>query len=125
MADPAAAVRGLIEDIERVAAAADGAARSLRAAEREASDRAAASARSLEEAGREAADRAVASARSLEEAGREARENRGRAERAERALAILQEERKLIRGTLRRVTGNGGASPNAEPGAAGAGRADP
>lgn len=81
MSDPAASVKGLLADIDRVAAAFD--------ASRVRSER------RLREAGREL------------EAVREAEQGaRTRAERAEQATAILREEREVIRSALRDVAGD-------------------
>lgn len=70
MADPAAAVRGLAADVERVAAGFD----EVR--------------------------------QDLVRAREEAKANRDRADRAEKALAILKEEREVIRDALRTVGGH-------------------
>ena len=82
MSGPAAAVRGLLGDIERVAAAADSTLRELDARGKAASER---------------------RSRALAKAAKEARESASRAERAEEALKILQQERTVTRTALEKV----------------------
>ena len=86
MSDRAAAVRGLLGDIERAESTLE-AVRGRIA---------------------EAADARVHAAEREREALREAeRQARARAERAEQAVAILREEREVIRKALHAVTGAG------------------
>lgn len=90
MSDRAAAVRGLLEDIERAESAFE-TARERMAAETDARVRDVEREReALREAGKRATDRA---------------------ERAERRVRILRDEREVIRKALRAVTGAGGAAP--------------
>ncbi len=84
MSDPAAAVRGLLGDIERAESAFE-----------RVSGRIA-----------EATDASVREARRERDALRDAeQEARARAERAERAAGMLRDEREVIRKALRAVTG--------------------
>ncbi len=92
MSDRAAAVRGLLVDIERAESAFETACERI-ATETDAR---------VQDVERER--------EALEEAGKRARD---RAERAERTIQILREEREVIRKALRAVTGAGGATPEA------------
>ena len=83
MTDSAARIRGLLADVERVAAAFENASGGTEARVQEA--------RVQEALGQ------------LEEARQAERGARTRAERAERATAILREEREVIRGALSEV----------------------
>ncbi len=88
MSDPAAAIRGLLGDIERAESAFE-----------RVSGRIA-----------EATDASVREARRERDALREGeQEARTRAERAEQAAAILRDEREVIRKALRAVTQGDGA----------------
>lgn len=91
MSDPAAAVRGLLGDIERAESAFE-----------RVSGRIA-----------EATDASAREARRERDALRDAeQEARARAERAERAAGMLRDEREVIRKALRAVTGED--APGAE-----------
>ena len=90
MSDPAAAVRGLLADIERAASAFETVCGEIRG---EIADQ---------------TDARVREAHRDRDAVREAeRGARTRAEQAEQATAILREEREVIRKALRAVTGAG------------------
>ena len=90
MSDRAAAVRGLLEDIERAESAFETACERI-ATQTDAR---------VQDVERER--------EALEEAGKRARD---RAERAERTIRILRDEREVIRKALHAVTGAGDAAP--------------
>ena len=86
MSDPAAAVRGLLADIERAASAFDAVSGQIN----------------------EQTDARVREAQRERDAIREAeRGATARAEQAEQVTAVLREEREVIRKALRAVTGAG------------------
>ena len=88
MSDPAAAVRGLLGDIERAESVFERVSGQIA----------------------EATDASVREAERERDALRDAeRQARTRAERAERAAEILRDEREVIRKALRTVTGGGDA----------------
>ena len=98
MSDPAAAVRGLLADIERAASAFETVCGEVRG---EIAEQA------------EQTDARVREAQRDRDAVREAeRGARTRAKQAEQATAILREEREVIRQALRAVTGAGDSSEN-------------
>ena len=91
MSDPAAAVRGLLGDIERAESAFEWVSGRIA----------------------EATDASAREARRERDALRDAeQEARARAERAERAAGMLRDEREVIRKALRAVTGED--APGAE-----------
>jgi hypothetical protein len=99
MSDPAAAVRGLLADIERAASAFETVCGEIRG-------------KIAEQA--EQTDARVREAQRDRDAVREAEQGaRTRAQQAEQATAILREEREVIREALRAVTG---AANSAEEG---------
>ena len=98
MSDPAAAVRGLLADIERAASAFETVCGEIRG---EIAEQA------------EQTDARVREAQRDRDAVREAEQGaRIRAKQAEQATAILREEREVIRQALRAVTGAGDSSEN-------------
>ncbi|CAI7994149.1 hypothetical protein GBAR_LOCUS1395 [Geodia barretti] len=98
MSDPAAAVRGLLADIERAASAFETVCGEIRG---EIAQQA------------EQTDARVREAQRDRDAVREAEQGaRTRAKQAEQATAILREEREVIRQALRAVTGAGDSSEN-------------
>ena len=98
MSDPAAAVRGLLADIERAASAFETVCGEIRG---EIAEQA------------EQTDARVREAQRDRDAVREAEQGaRTRAKQAEQATAILREEREVIRQALRAVTGAGDSSEN-------------
>ena len=98
MSDPAAAVRGLLADIERAASAFETVCGEIRG---EIAEQA------------EQTDARVREAQRDRDAVRVAEQGaRTRAKQAEQATAILREEREVIRQALRAVTGAGDSSEN-------------
>ena len=102
MSDPAAAVRGLLADIERAASAFETVCGEIRGEIAEQAEQTDARVREAQR------DRDA-----VRDAVREAeRGARTRAKQAEQATAILREEREVIRQALRAVTGAGDSSEN-------------